>query len=154
MSYDSTPVVQAHIARVQELLQDIIARLTIRAANHDLSKLAEPEKSALDRVGPPGTRTYSTDGKITTEYQESLSALDVMRSHHYAVNAHHPEHWSNGINDMSLLDIVEMFCDWKAAGEIYKDGNIAASLQTNRNRFGIDAQLFSILENTVRELGW
>lgn len=58
------------------------------------------------------------------------------------------------MNAMSLLDIQEMLCDWKAAGERYKDGSIAQSLAHNRGRFGISDQLASILENTVRELGW
>lgn len=60
----------------------------------------------------------------------------------------------SGINGMSLLDILEMLADWKAAGERYKGGNIAQSLAHNRERFGISDQLFAILENTVKELGW
>jgi hypothetical protein len=55
---------------------------------------------------------------------------------------------------MTLLDLVEWLCDIKAAGERYKDGNLGESLKTNRTRFGISDQLYSILENTVRELGW
>lgn len=45
-------------------------------------------------------------------------------------------------------------CDWKAAGERYKNGSIAQSLAHNRERFGISDQLYAILENTVKELGW
>jgi len=55
---------------------------------------------------------------------------------------------------MSLLDLVEMVADWKAASERTKQGSIAQSLAHNIKRFGIDEQLASILENTVRELGW
>lgn len=152
--YDATPVIQAHIKRVQELLQEAISNLTVRAAHHDLSKFAEPEKSALDMAGPPGRVMYSEGGEVTPGYQQSLAVLEKMREHHYAVADHHPEHWPNGINDMSLLSILEMLCDWRAAGELYKDGNIAASLRTNRMRFNISDQLYSILENTVKELGW
>ncbi len=60
----------------------------------------------------------------------------------------------SGLNGMSLLDIVEMLCDWKAASERTRQGSIAASLAHNKERFGIDDQLAAILENTVRELGW
>ncbi len=60
----------------------------------------------------------------------------------------------SGLNGMSLLDIVEMLCDWKAASERTKQGSIAASLIHNKQRFGIDDQLAAILENTVKELGW
>jgi hypothetical protein len=58
------------------------------------------------------------------------------------------------VNGMSLLDLVEMVCDWKAASERTKQGSIEQSLAHNINRFGIDPQLASILYNTVKELGW
>jgi Family of unknown function (DUF5662) len=80
--------------------------------------------------------------------------MQPFLAHHYAANAHHPEHWPSGISDMSLLDIVEMLADWKAASERTRQGSIAASLAHNRERFGISDQLFSILANTVKELGW
>jgi len=37
--------------------------------------------------------------------------------HHYALYRHHPEHFQNGIDDMNLIDLVEMFADWKASSE-------------------------------------
>jgi hypothetical protein len=55
---------------------------------------------------------------------------------------------------MSLLDLLEMLCDWKAASERHADGDIARSLRINRERFGIDGQLAAILENTAVELQW
>jgi hypothetical protein len=55
---------------------------------------------------------------------------------------------------MSLLDVVEMLCDWKAASERTKQGSIAQSLAYNEQRFSIDPQLAIILQNTVRELNW
>lgn len=61
---------------------------------------------------------------------------------------------ASGINGMSLLDLLEMLCDWKAAGERHKDGSMARSLYINQGRFGIDDQLQSILTNTAIELGW
>lgn len=62
-------------------------------------------------------------------------------AHHYAANDHHPEHWPNGVNDMSLLSILEMLCDWKAASERTKQGSIQQSLPINKERFGISDQL-------------
>lgn len=58
------------------------------------------------------------------------------------------------VNNMSLLDIVEMFVDWKAASERHADGDIRASIAENRNRFVLSDQLAAIFENTVREMGW
>ena len=55
---------------------------------------------------------------------------------------------------MTLVDLVEMFCDWKAATQRMHDGNIRKSLEVNRKRFNISDQLTRIFENTVRKLGW
>lgn len=58
------------------------------------------------------------------------------------------------VNAMSLLDIMEMLADHKAASERTKQGSIEKSLDTNRVRFGYSDQLYNIFRNTVRELGW
>ena len=139
-----------HINKVQVRIAEFQAGLDIRAAVHDRSKLQEPEKSGYDQlVADLKDIVYGTD-----EYRAALAAAKPVIDHHYAHNSHHPEHYPNGIAGMSLLDIVEMLCDWKAASERTKQGSIAASLAHNKQRFGIDDQLAAILENTVRELGW
>ena len=147
---DSTQDTRDHIGKVQLRINQIIARLHGRATWHDHSKLEEPEKSGFDVLTfKLAELTYGSD-----EYRAALVESKPTIDHHYAVNTHHPEHWPNGVNDMSLLDIVEMLCDWKAASERTKQGSIAASLTHNKQRFGLSDQLASILENTVRELGW
>lgn len=70
--------------------------------------------------------------------------------HHYAQYRHHPEHFDNSIDDMNLIDIVEMFCDWKAASERQLDGNLLKSIEKNADRFNIDPQLKHILINTAK----
>ncbi len=150
MTYDSTQDTLDHIAKVQARLQECISRLTIRAAHHDRSKLVEPEKSGYDKLTIAlKDVVYGSD-----EYRAALAEAKPVIDHHYAVNSHHPEHRENGIAGMSLLDIVEMLADWKAASERTRQGSIAASLAHNKERFGISDQLAAILENTVRELGW
>ena len=69
--------------------------------------------------------------------------------HHYAVNSHHPEHYPNGIDDMDLVDLVELTCDWIASSKRHEDGNIYKSISLNKDRFGMSDQLCRILENTV-----
>ena len=61
---------------------------------------------------------------------------------------------ASGIYGMSLLDVIEMLADWKAAGMRHANGDITTSLEINKDRFGISEQLFIILKNTVKELGW
>ena len=72
-----------------------------------------------------------------------------MFDHHYAVNSHHPEHYENGINDMDLVDLIELTCDWIASSKRHADGNIYRSISLNKDRFGMSDQLCKILENTV-----
>lgn len=150
--YDSTADTKEHIGKVQARIQECISRLTIRAAHHDGSKLQEPEKSAYDNLMRFKSSHDMTYG--SPEYAEGLKILGPALDHHYAHNTHHPQHYANGLDGMSLLDVLEMCCDWVAAGERYKDGNPLQSLRVNRERFGISDQLFAILENTVKELGW
>jgi hypothetical protein len=150
MSYDSRPDTQAHIQRVRELIQDMRERLYFRLLAHDATKLEEPELSLFNEWTPKlKVLTYGSD-----EYRAALRALRPALEHHYAAHSHHPEHFENGINGMSLLDLVEMFCDWKAAGERHADGNFGESLLINRERFGISPQLAEIFENTRKELDW
>jgi hypothetical protein len=109
-----------------------------------------PEKGILDEFTPKlKGSTYGSD-----EYKGFLGAMKPMLDHHYANNRHHPEHHATGIDGMTLLDVVEMLCDWKAAGERHANGSIAASLKHNRTRFHVSDQLYRILENTAREMGW
>lgn len=56
------------------------------------------------------------------------------------------------IGEMTLMDLMEMLCDWKAATQRNKNGNIRKSIEINADRYKINAQLRKILENTVREL--
>ena len=86
------------------------------------------------------------------EYKESLAGLKPALDHHYAHSRHHPEHFSKGINDMNLVDIMEMLCDWKAAGERQRDGNLLKSIELNAQRFGYDDQLKQIFINTAKML--
>lgn len=146
--YDSRQDTQAHIGRVQELLDMVCGRLEDRAYAHDLSKLEEPEKSIFDEFTPKlKGSTYGSD-----EYKQFLAEMSVALQHHYAHNSHHPEYHKYGIAGMSLLDLLEMLVDWKAATERHADGDILKSLEINRVRFGISDQLAQILQNTVDEL--
>jgi hypothetical protein len=148
---DSTQETLDHIERVRDLISSVVAGLYKRAHVHDASKLQEPEKSAFDTLSQKlKDVTYGSE-----EYRSALREIKPALQHHYAHNAHHPEHWENGILDMSLLDLIEMFADWKAATERMKDGgDLGRSLLLNKDRFGIDDQLYYVLVNTAMEMKW
>ncbi|RPH39664.1 MAG: hypothetical protein EHM86_07175 [Desulfobulbaceae bacterium] len=150
MGYDSTNDTNEHRKQVNKLLCDVRLDLRKRGVYHDLSKLGEPEKEIFDIVTPKlKALTYGSE-----EYRESLKEMGKALEHHYMKNRHHPEHFKNGIDDMSLLDVVEMLADWKAATLRHADGDIIKSLDINRKRFGISNQFYKILLNTINALGW
>lgn len=135
-----------HIERVRNLLNLMAVDLIKRGEQHDQSKLESPEVELFTEFTPKlAASTYGSE-----EYEGFRKAMRPALDHHYAKNSHHPEHWPNGINDMNLLDLLEMFCDWKAAGERHHNGNILKSIDVNANRFGISPQLVKIFQNTAK----
>lgn len=137
-----------HIAEVSRLLNDVALNLIKRGELHDASKLESPEAEAFERETPVlrGV-TYGT-----LEYRECLIRLGPALQHHYANNPHHPEAHEDGICGMSLLDLLEMCCDWMASSKRHADGDVRRSIQLNQGRFGYSNELKSILLNTVAEL--
>ena len=149
-TYDSTLDTQNHINRLRELLSMASDTLIQRGIDHDKSKLDKIEKPLFDIETPLlKSLTYGTD-----EYKDSLKRLGIALDNHYKNNSHHPEHYENGIDDMDLFDIIEMFFDWKAAGERHENGNIYKSIDVNKKRFKMSDQLTNIYTNTAKKLGW
>ena len=148
MKYDSAKDTLLHIKRVSDKLHMVCINLLERARAHDASKLHFPEKDTFDEYTPKLKET--TYG--SSEYQEFLKEMETALNHHYAANRHHPEHFKNGIESMDLLDLIEMFCDWKAASERHADGDIHKSILTNKGRFKMSDQLVSIFQNTVKSI--
>lgn len=148
--YDSTADTLRHSRRVGELMSQMITELVDRSYRHDLSKTETPEKEIFDLVTPRLRElTYGSD-----EYKASLASMGNALEHHYANNRHHPEWHSEGVAGMTLMDLAEMLADWKAAGERHSDGSMAASLRIQRKRFDLSDQLYSVLANTAKHLGW
>lgn len=134
-----------HIERVRNLINNCIVELLKRGELHDQSKLVSPEVEYFtEYTSKLAGCTYGS-----AEYEGYRAALKPALDHHYANNRHHPEHHKRGVDDMNLIDIVEMLCDWKAASERHNNGNIRKSIEVNANRFGLSPQLVRILENTA-----
>jgi len=119
--------------------------LYARAEVHDLSKYFPPEEDTF-RIYTPKLKmlTYGSD-----EYKAALVAMGPGLKHHYAVNSHHPEHYQNGVDDMSFTDIVEMFCDWVAACD---KKQVKLDIGQQAQRFKIDSGMAVILQNTLEYL--
>lgn len=143
--YDSKADTLEHIRRVSQLLNRAATELLTRANVHDNSKLSTPEKELFDEMTPLLAKLEYN----SPEYHASLQKLKIALDHHYKHNTHHPEHYANGINDMNLFDVVEMFFDWWAATERHNTGDLRKSIDSNEKRFNISPQLASIFHNTA-----
>jgi hypothetical protein len=63
------------------------------------------------------------------------------------------EEWmASPLRYMNLIDLIEMFCDWKAATQRHANGDMGRSLNINQKRFSISDDIIKIFENTVRLL--
>ena len=136
-----------HIHEVRRLLVGMIEELDNRARLHDQSKLESPEAEIFGEFTPELEKCEY----MSEEYKRLLEKVKPAIEHHYAKNRHHPQHWPNSVDGMTLIDLVEMLCDWKAATSRNKNGNIRSSIDKNADRFKISPQLTQIFHNTVRE---
>lgn len=150
MTIDSRVETYKHIEIVHGLLMKVTIKLQLRALKHDQSKLFSPEVEAFDELTPKlAGLTYGSE-----EYRACLKEMKPALEHHYANNSHHPEHYGElGIKGMSLLDLIEMLCDWKAATLRHNDGDLLKSVEHNQKRFNYSDELKQILLNTIKELG-
>jgi hypothetical protein len=140
----SIPETKKHIGLVSVFINKVAMLLIGRISEHDKSKMADPEVTHFDNYTPLlASSTYGSE-----EYQQLLKGLEPALQHHYAVNRHHPEHFANGIRGMTLVDIVEMFCDWYAATKRHDNGDIIRSISINQKRFNYSDDLKAIFENT------
>ena len=137
-----------HVLRVKNLMDFLREMIRARGVVHDKSKFYEPELQGFDKLTPKlKACTYGSD-----EYKGFLAELKPVLDHHYANNKHHPEFHPDGIDGMDIVDLVELICDWKAASERHKDGDLVKSIQFNKARFKMSDQLEHILLNTAKIL--
>jgi hypothetical protein len=133
-----------HKRRVAGYLQIAANDLFRRATAHDNSKFSSEEFDAYEEAFP-GLQKYAYG---TEEFKAELKKIEPAIQHHYSVNDHHPEYFANGINGMSLVQILEMVFDWLAASARSKT-DFLHGLEINKARFGIGDQLFEVIKNTV-----
>jgi hypothetical protein len=134
-----------HVEEVRRRLTRVIDDLTARREVHDASKFESPEREIFQEMTAKlAGSTYGSE-----EYKGYLAEMKPALDHHYAANSHHPEHFPDGIRGMSLLDVVEMLCDWKAATLRHNDGDIRRSIEINQKRFGYSDEMRAILLNTL-----
>lgn len=138
----------AHKLLIAKYLNPIASDIIKRSTTHDDSKLYGVEKELFLELDIVDENTqYGED------YYKKLrdKNVAVAIANHYMSNDHHPEHHSDGIEDMDLVQLLEMLVDWKVGGLTLVSGDIFDSIEKNISRFGIDDQLASILRNTAKK---
>jgi len=136
--------IESHIKEVESLMYSVAKKIGQRAHNHDASKLEQPELDLFAEWGPKLKQMeYGSE-----EYKSALVQMGTALKHHYENNRHHPEHYDNGVDGMTLVDLVEMVCDWIISSR-RAGGHCLDSLEHNRKRFNLSPQLVRIIANTV-----
>lgn len=136
--------IKGHISRVRRHIDTFIQLLIRRAENHDKSKLEEPELSWWKEMDKEPRYPYGSE-----EYKQKIKRWNKVFKHHYQYNRHHPEHYEYGISEMTLIDIVEMMCDWLG----YKDTtSVTEALKVcdeQMARYDISEELRQVIFNTL-----
>ena len=134
-----------HKQRVASHMQSLANDLFRRATIHDNSKFSPEEFEAYEEAFP-NLAKYAYG---TPELRAELHKIKPAIEHHFKVNDHHPEYHEQGVNEMNLVQLLEMLCDWMAASE-RSQTNFLQGLEMNKERFHIDDQLFEVIKNTVK----
>ena len=138
-----------HKRRVAAYMQIVANELFARAAVHDNSKFSPEEFELYEQCFPNLQKHAFGSEELKAEYAKLGPAL----AHHFEVNRHHPEHFEHGIDDMNLLDVLEMVCDWCAASARSQTGIHAGLLVAYPLlRVGFAGQLHRLCEiSTLRD---
>lgn len=138
-----------HKQQVTYFINKVISELNDRALCHDDTKLNFPEADIFAEY----TYRLKTVEYGSEEYKQCLKEMKPALDNHYAFNKHHPEHFADeGIEGMSLIDLIEMMCDWYASCMRHTDGDVMKSIDINQTRFGYSDELAKIFRNTIKEI--
>ena len=121
-------------------------KFILRGIIHDYSKFSLYESKSYGKYLPEFKKIkYGTE-----EYTDLLKKFQPAIDHHYVYNRHHPQHFKGGYSEMNLLDLMEMFLDWKAASRKKTGtGSLAKSLPINAERFNMSEDIVKIMLNSL-----
>jgi Family of unknown function (DUF5662) len=135
-----------HIQWLMEGMCWIQSQLMLRMLTHDRTKIEADELDAYAEIVP-----HFKDFEYGTEEHEAHgNKLEGAWTHHTSHNKHHVEHFEQGMVDMTLIDIIEMVCDWRAASLRSGSFDYKRSLEIAKKSNSIPSMLAQIIENTCR----
>ncbi len=140
-----------HKYALSVLMHDVAQDVMNQGINHDNSKLQAPiEATGYADYGPK----LSSVPFNSTEFKRYISDMQPAVNHHKECNRHHPEYFKDGYKEMNLIDLLEMICDWRAAGLRRDDSSVFKSIEIMQNRYGYSDELKQLLINTATYLGF
>ena len=141
---DTEEYIKGHISRVRKHMNTFVQLLLKRAINHDKSKLEEPELSWWKEMDKEPRYPYGSE-----EYKQKIKRWDKVFKHHYKYNRHHPEHYDYGVSEMTLVDIVEMMCDWLGYKDTIAISEALKVCDEQMKRYDIPDDIRQIIFNTL-----
>lgn len=136
-----------HRNKVIEVLRFFRNQLKFRGEHLDESKFFEPELEIFAEYEPK-LKEVPLGSK---EYNYYLSKINDAYKDHYLKTRHHPEHYPNGIKGMNLIDIVELFSDWKI-NSIEDKKNLIKEIYKYQDKYHFSDELLQIFINTGKLL--
>lgn len=143
---DTVQYVLDHKNAVRKRLTYLANQLLERAEHHDDSKLKFPEILWLSEMDKEPRYPYGTP-----EYADKKKRWKELFEHHYKYNRHHPEHFVNGVEGMSLTDLCEYLIDISSYQNVMHPEQVMELLNGQAERFKLSEQLNQILKNTLLE---
>jgi hypothetical protein len=135
-----------HKSLLMAYLLRFCAKLIWRGVIHDYSKFTLFEGRSYGKYLPE----FKKAKYGTKEYDAILVKFQPAIDHHYARNRHHPQHYTEGYTGMNLLDLTEMFFDWKVASmKKIGTGSLDKSLLINAKRFNMSEDIVKIMNNSL-----
>jgi len=135
------------IEKVSIWLELMKLELSKRQFSHDRSKFGVDELEVYKEYTPKLEQVNYN----SKEYHEYLKEIKKGIQHHYQHNKHHPQFYENGVMGMTLIDLLEMTCDWKVDADS-KGVSLYEFIISNKERFNIPEPLVQILKNTASNL--
>ena len=151
MTSEEIRVVQSiyeHQQKVASVMRQVIHELVTRALTHDASKFTTQElRDNLVTLPDKWELQTKGHGYHSPEQEQHRARFAAEIARHRKANRHHPEYHVNGVNDMDLIDLIEMLCDWYVSAS-----DIDQSIRENSQDYEIPPHISRILENTASKL--
>lgn len=133
-----------HTRQIQAILFRLAFKLSMRGILHDQSKFRPDELAGFVEINEVARTQSFMSGKYKQTLNHPALAL------HYNRNSHHPEHSPDGLASMTLIDLIEMVADWRAAFLVRRESGVesmewADSLQVQRRRFNMNDEQFNLI---------